>query len=90
MLKKFAIREFGWEHVVLEMDNAEEAVASLIKEAIGKKKIERLGDAVGLSRPTLTSYCDGTRSPRLNDAIKILNHYGFTLKVEPSQGERTY
>ncbi len=90
MLKKYGIKEFGWEQVVLEIDDAEESVASLIKEAIVEKKIERLADAVGLSRPTLTSYCDGTRSPRLNDAIKILRHYGFTLKVEPAQDEKTY
>lgn len=49
--------------------------AGLTKEALARR--------AGTSRPTLSAYEHGHKSPRLDTATRILDKAGFTLTVEP-------
>ena len=49
--------------------------AGLTREALARRS--------GTSRPTLSAYEHGRKSPRLETAERIIDHAGFTLALEP-------
>ena len=85
MLKKYALERLDYANVVLDVDDANDALVSLLETAAKEKQIENLADAVGLSRPTLMAYISGNSAPRLETAMKIFNCLGFSLKVVPTE-----
>lgn len=85
MLKKYALEKLDYARVVLDIDDVRDALVSLIETAKKEDEIERLSYSVGLSRPTLTAYRNGSCVPKLDSAIKIFNYFGFSLKVVPTE-----
>jgi transcriptional regulator with XRE-family HTH domain len=49
---------------------------------------EELARRAGTSRPTLSAYEHGRKSPRLDTAARILHEAGFVLSVEPTVSYR--
>jgi transcriptional regulator with XRE-family HTH domain len=64
---------------------------SLIEDARTRARLtmDELATRAHTSRPTLSAYEHGRKSPRLDTAERIIGSAGFTLTLEPTRSYRT-